>query len=154
MMTERQLEIEVDGGTLAADLATPQAARGVVVFAHGSGSSRRSPRNLYVASRLRASDFGTLLLDLLTRDEQRVDDLTRSLRFDIPLLAARLATATRELASDASLPTWRGYFGASTQPPRSWRRPTSPPASAPSSHAEGGPILPVRRSHACVRRRC
>jgi alpha-beta hydrolase superfamily lysophospholipase len=114
MMTERQLEIEVDGGTLAADLATPQAARGVVVFAHGSGSSRRSPRNLYVASRLRASDFGTLLLDLLTRDEQRVDDLTRSLRFDIPLLAARLATATRELASDASLPTWRGYFGAST----------------------------------------
>jgi putative phosphoribosyl transferase len=113
-VTTRALEIDVDGGSLDADLALPKEARGIVVFAHGSGSSRRSPRNLYVASRLHLDGFGTLLFDLLTPREQLVDDRTRELRFDVPLLATRLRAATRALAGDASLPTWRGYFGAST----------------------------------------
>jgi hypothetical protein len=92
--TTRALTIEVDAGTLDADLALPPEPRGIVVFAHGSGSSRRSPRNLYVASRLHTRGFGTLLFDLLTPREQRRDDVTRELRFDVPLLAARLRAAT------------------------------------------------------------
>jgi dienelactone hydrolase len=110
----RALSIDVDAGALDADLALPRQPRGIVVFAHGSGSSRRSPRNLYVASRLHEHGFGTLLFDLLTPREQLLDDRTRELRFDVPLLAARLRAATRALASDRSLPPWRGYFGAST----------------------------------------
>jgi pimeloyl-ACP methyl ester carboxylesterase len=110
----RSLEIEVDAGTLEADLALPTEPRGIVLFAHGSGSSRRSPRNLYVASRLHLDGFGTLLFDLLTPREQLLDYRTRELRFDVPLLAARLRAATATLASDRSLPPWRGYFGAST----------------------------------------
>lgn len=108
------LTIEVDAGTLDADLALPRAPRGIVVFAHGSGSSRRSPRNLYVASRLHDHGFGTLLFDLLTPREQLVDDRTRELRFDVPRLAARLGAALRVLAADGSLPPWLGLFGAST----------------------------------------
>ena len=110
----RALRIDVDGGSLEADLALPSATRGIVVFAHGSGSSRRSPRNAYVATRLHVRGFGTLLFDLLTPQEQRADERTRALRFDIPLLAERLLAASRALAEDSSLPSWRGYFGAST----------------------------------------
>jgi dienelactone hydrolase len=113
-LTTRALEIEGDGDRLDADLALPSEPRGIVLFAHGSGSSRRSPRNLYVARRLQLDGFGTLLLDLLTPREQLVDDRTRELRFDVPLLAARLRAATETLASDRSLPPWRAYFGAST----------------------------------------
>jgi alpha-beta hydrolase superfamily lysophospholipase len=113
-VTMRALEIAVDGGSLGADLALPDEPRGIVVFAHGSGSSRRSPRNLYVANRLHLDGFGTLLFDLLTPREQLVDDRTRELRFDVPLLATRLRAATRTLAGDDSLPPWRAYFGAST----------------------------------------
>jgi putative phosphoribosyl transferase len=113
-VTTKALAIDVDAGTLEADLALPQNARGVVLFAHGSGSSRRSPRNRYVAGRLHLAGFGTLLLDLLTPREQLVDERTRELRFDVPLLAGRLRTASGALAGDASLPPWRGYFGAST----------------------------------------
>jgi len=115
MATSTQaLRIDVDGGTLDADLALPQEPRGIVIFAHGSGSSRRSPRNVYVASRLHTFAFGTLLFDLLTPAEQRIDDRTRELRFDVPLLAARLRAANDALSGDDSLPQWRGYFGAST----------------------------------------
>jgi len=113
-VTTRALRIDVDGGALDADLALPLEPRGIVLFAHGSGSSRRSPRNLYVASRLHLDRFGTLLFDLLTPREQLLDDRTRELRFDVLLLAARLRAATGTLASDRSLPPWRGYFGAST----------------------------------------
>ena len=113
-VTTRALRIDVDEGTLDADLALPQKPRGIVLFAHGSGSSRRSPRNLYVASRLHLDGFGTLLFDLLTPHEQLLDNRTRELRFDVPLLAARLHAATVALASDGTLPPWRGYFGAST----------------------------------------
>ena len=100
---------------LHGDLVVPVGASGLVLFAHGSGSSHLSPRNRHVASLLQHAGFATLLFDLLTRDEEAVDQYTASLRFDIPLLAARLVDATTWVASQprvGALP--RGYFGAST----------------------------------------
>ena len=111
----RDLAVDADGVALAGDLTVPSDVRGLVVFAHGSGSSRRSPRNAWVASRLSQAGLATLLFDLLTRDEEARDAVTREHRFDIPLLARRLAGATRWLDAQsdlASLPL--GYFGAST----------------------------------------
>ena len=100
---------------LQGDLAVPKGATGIVLFAHGSGSSRHSSRNRYVARVLQQGGLGTLLLDLLTSDEERVDLQTRHLRFDIGLLAGRLVTAAEWLREDpetAQLPV--GLFGAST----------------------------------------
>jgi pimeloyl-ACP methyl ester carboxylesterase len=94
------------------EVADPDA--GIVIFAHGSGSSRHSPRNRSVAMRLRDRGLGTLLFDLLTADEERVDLVTREYRFDIPLLAERLIGATRWLLSSRPAPIPVGYFGAST----------------------------------------
>lgn len=103
--------IEVDGLALTGDLGVPEGARGVVAFAHGSGSSRLSPRNRMVAERLRLEGIGTLLFDLLTEDEA----LDRRLVFDIPLLAERLLAATRWLRGEpATAGLALGYFGAST----------------------------------------
>jgi len=100
---------------LEGTLAVPSEATGVVLFAHGSGSSRFSRRNQYVASELRRSGLGTLLIDLLTPDEERVDELTRSLRFDIGLLADRLGAATKWLSGEAMTQGLAiGLFGAST----------------------------------------
>lgn len=97
--------------TIEGHLRVPQHARGVVVFAHGSGSSRHGPRNRYVAGVLQDAGLGTLLLDLLTPEEER----DRRKVFDIPLLADRLASATAWLARRADTATCRvGYFGAST----------------------------------------
>src|SRR6202008_4370028 len=79
---------------LSGDLIVPERASGVVVFAHGSGSGRRSPRNRHVADLLQRSGLATLLLDLLTEPEERVDQVTGGLRLDIPLLAGRLIAAT------------------------------------------------------------
>jgi len=109
-----ELRVPLDGIELDADLRLPPQARGIVIFAHGSGSSRRSRRNLYVADRLHAAGFGTVLFDLLTTDEQIVDERTRQWRFDIPLLAARLCAVGRWLAKYPGTPAWRAYFGAST----------------------------------------
>jgi dienelactone hydrolase len=108
------LRVPLDGIELDADLRLPRHARGIVVFAHGSGSSRRSRRNLHVADRLHAEGFGTLLFDLLTAEEQLVDEQTRQWRFDIPLLAGRLGAVGRWLAAYRGTPAWRAYFGAST----------------------------------------
>jgi dienelactone hydrolase len=111
----RPVSIAAEGVTLLGDLTVPAGARGIVVFAHGSGSSRLSPRNRMVARHLQEAGFGTLLFDLLTGREESVDNVTRALRFDIEFLAARLAAATRWLGSQAvahDLPI--GYFGAST----------------------------------------
>jgi dienelactone hydrolase len=100
---------------LTGDLIVPVGAPGIVVFAHGSGSSRLSPRNQAVAARLRRDGFGTLLMDLLTADEEYEERFTRHLRFDIPLLAGRLVDATRFVASHAATEELSvGYFGAST----------------------------------------
>lgn len=96
-------------------LASPAGARGVVVFAHGSGSGRLSPRNQFVAAQLQDAGFATLLFDLLTADEEWRERETRHLRFDIPLLGARLLAVTRwlhERKDTAQLVV--GYFGAST----------------------------------------
>jgi putative phosphoribosyl transferase len=112
---EQIVEIQIDAGRLEGSLIVPNDARGVVLFAHGSGSSRHSSRNQYVAEQLREARLATLLFDLLTREEEQVDIATAHLRFDIPLLARRVLIATDWLASHAAttvLPI--GYFGAST----------------------------------------
>ena len=101
--------------TLEGNLLIPDGATGVVMFAHGSGSSRFSSRNRYVADVLRRSGVGTLLIDLLTRDEEAVDMRTAHLRFDIALLADRLAGASAWLAKQPETsPLKLGLFGAST----------------------------------------
>lgn len=100
---------------LEGSLAIPDGAEGIVLFAHGSGSSRHSPRNLFVATTLQKSGLATLLLDLLTPEEEAADLRTRHLRFDIELLAQRLVNTTDWLARErdtSNLPI--GYFGAST----------------------------------------
>jgi dienelactone hydrolase len=111
----RPVSIPADGVVLQGDLTLPRGARGIVVFAHGSGSSRLSPRNRMVARMLQDSGFGTLLFDLLTAREEAVDAITRGLRFDIELLAGRLAGATQWLGTQPPTRALRvGYFGAST----------------------------------------
>ncbi|GAA4288671.1 phosphoribosyltransferase [Georgenia daeguensis] len=111
---EEAVRIPVGAAALDADLAVPAHARSVVVFAHGSGSGRRSPRNRYVAEALRGAGHATLLMDLLTQEEEQVDLRTRELRFDIGLLATRLAAAvdwwTARHGGDLPVVT----FGAST----------------------------------------
>ncbi|EST38709.1 hypothetical protein N566_06010 [Streptomycetaceae bacterium MP113-05] len=110
------VHIEVgDGAVLTGDLVLPGQAQSVVVFAHGSGSSRHSPRNRAVARVLQCAGHGTLLFDLLTEDEERVDAVTTELRFDVPFLTRRLIAAVDLLTGrpdTARLPL--GLFGAST----------------------------------------
>jgi len=112
---EETLIVPVGAVTLEGNLAIPSAARGLVLFAHGSGSSRMSPRNRFVAEALRARGLATLLFDLLTTNEEAQDQIDASLRFDIPFLAARLGGVTawvREYPRTRHLSV--GYFGAST----------------------------------------
>lgn len=108
---ERDVKIKVDQVTLDGTLSLPLQPRGMVIFAHGSGSSRLSPRNLLVARLLREAGLATLLFDLLTR----VEDLNYETRFDIPLLARRLtATTSWVLGLPETAGVQAGYFGAST----------------------------------------
>jgi putative phosphoribosyl transferase len=112
---DRSVKFRVDGAILDGDLAMPKLARGLVLFAHGSGSSRHSPRNRFVAEALHRAGLGTLLLDLLTAHEEATDELTGHLRFDIDFLARRLIAATDWAREDEALkPFALGYFGAST----------------------------------------
>lgn len=114
-MNERQVRVGTGGVVLDGGFAVPDGARGVVLFAHGSGSSRHSPRNRFVAEALREGALATLLLDLLSPEEEAADARTRQLRFDIALLAERLVGAIDWLAHQAAargLPV--GIFGAST----------------------------------------
>jgi dienelactone hydrolase len=112
---EQTLEIPAAGVLLEADVAVPEAASGAVVFAHGSGSSRHSPRNRYVAGELQRAGLGTVLVDLLTADEEKVDIRTREHRFDIDLLAGRLAELVGWLEGHQSARGLGiGLFGAST----------------------------------------
>jgi len=100
---------------LEGHLACPEAAEAIVIFAHGSGSSRHSPRNRGVADTLNRAGFATLLFDLLTADEERMDMWTRELRFNIELLAQRLTGAVDWVGREASTQALRiGLFGAST----------------------------------------
>jgi putative phosphoribosyl transferase len=112
---DEELTIQADEHLLPGTLTVPDSARGMVVFAHGSGSSRHSPRNVHVARVLQGAGLGTLLFDLLTVDEERVDAVDGRLRFDIGLLSRRLDAAVSAVADDAhiaQLPV--GLFGAST----------------------------------------
>jgi dienelactone hydrolase len=111
----REVTLSVDGGTAGGSLGMPPGAHGLVIFAHGSGSSRHSPRNRFVATSLNERGFATLLMDLLTAEEEEIDSATASLRFDISLLARRVVFATDWCKSRrdlANVPI--GYFGAST----------------------------------------
>jgi putative phosphoribosyl transferase len=110
-----EIEIPVDDATLAGSLVVPDGAPGVVLFAHGSGSSRHSPRNRAVADVLNGAGLATLLVDLLTPEEEQVDLRTRALRFDIGLLARRLVEIVDWLAENpATAEMSVGLFGAST----------------------------------------
>ena len=112
---ERLVRVPAGSVTLDGNLTLPQGSRAVVLFAHGSGSSRHSPRNRYVALLLNEAKLATLLIDLLTLHEEVVDARTAQLRFDIDLLAERLVDATDWLTQFPDTKDLRiGYFGAST----------------------------------------
>jgi dienelactone hydrolase len=109
------IEIKTDSVNLSGELTIPKAATGIVLFAHGSGSSRFSPRNQFVAKVLQNAGLGTLLFDLLTAEEESVDIYTRHLRFDIALLAQRLVDAAGWLQNlEETRDLKIGFFGSST----------------------------------------
>jgi dienelactone hydrolase len=111
----REVDVPAGAVTLNGTLTVPAGAAGVVLFAHGSGSSRFSTRNRFVAGELQAAGLGTVLIDLLTRAEEAQDEITRRLRFDIPMLAERLVAMVDWLATDADTRQLAiGIFGAST----------------------------------------
>ncbi len=115
MTAERELTLQLEGNDLGATLGFPPTPRGLIVFAHGSGSSRHSPRNHFVAQSLNERGFATLLLDLLTSREDEIDRETAALRFDIALLARRVDLATSWWRKNGEFPVLPiGYFGAST----------------------------------------
>ena len=114
-MEEREVRVSAGPVTLDGNLGIPDETRGIVLFAHGSGSGRHSPRNRHVAQALREAGLATLLIDLLTPEEEEVDLQTRHLRFDVGLLAERLVGVTDWLAQDPRTQNLCvGYFGAST----------------------------------------
>ena len=115
MNRPNEISIQVDGVSLGGELELPPNAIGLVLFAHGSGSSRFSPRNQFVARALREGRVGTLLFDLLTEKEERAEAYTRHLRFDISLLTKRLIGVTRWALDQPALRKVNiGYFGSST----------------------------------------
>jgi putative phosphoribosyl transferase len=114
-MDEETVRIPLGKMTLEGQLVMPTGAQGIVVFAHGSGSSRFSPRNRFVAKTLQSEGLATLLSDLLTREEEEIDMVTGRLRFDIGLLAGRLSEITRWVVGSPETERLAvGYFGAST----------------------------------------
>lgn len=133
------LTLQVGQVELAADLEIVPGATGLVVFAHGSGSSRRSPRNVFVAEQLQSAGFSTLLFDLLTAEEERRDALDASLRFDIGLLGGRLTEvvdqASRFPETD-SIPI--GLFGASTGAAAALQSAAARPSAVTSVVSRGG----------------
>lgn len=109
------VEISLDGITLEGNLVIPESSKGIVVFAHGSGSSRFSPRNNFVAEKLQRKGLATLLMDLLTREEEKIDLKTREFRFDIKLLSERLIRSTQWIKQNETTTELNiGYFGSST----------------------------------------
>ena len=115
LLEPRDVRLSLPGAELEGSLTLPEKASGLVLFAHGSGSSRHSPRNKFVAQAIRSSGVGTLLFDLLTPSEEAEDEYSARLRFDIGRLAGRLLKATEWVTQHSSGDVWRiGYFGAST----------------------------------------
>lgn len=112
---EVSINLENEGASLKGILAYPKTFKTVVVFAHGSGSGRLSPRNQFVAQALQEEGLGTLLMDLLTVEEEKIDIYTREFRFDIPLLSRRLVGVTKWLLDQPDTKDYRvSFFGAST----------------------------------------
>lgn len=112
---EDVIKIKVGNVELSGNLMIPESSKGIVVFAHGSGSGRLSPRNRYVAKVLREKNLATLLFDLLTPHEEETERYTAHLRFDIEMLAERLAAVTDWVKSNPQVRDFNiGYFGAST----------------------------------------
>lgn len=157
MVVERRLtvplasEVALDG-----DLAVPEEPLGVVVFAHGSGSSRHSPRNRMVAAHLQRRGLATMLVDLLTEDEERVDLRTRHLRFDVELLARRVhgvAEWLRSASEVGDLPL--AYFGASTGAAAALVAAADHPQGVAAVVSRGGrPDLAGSAWHGSAPRRC
>lgn len=115
MENEKAIKLVVDGAPLEGDLVIPRKARGIVVFAHGSGSSRKSPRNKFVAGVMQETGLATLLFDLLTAKEEQIDNITAQLRFDIEFLSRRLKGAVDWVARYKDTSSMNiGLFGAST----------------------------------------
>lgn len=111
----RLVNISADSVSIEGIMEVPAKATGIVLFAHGSGSGRFSPRNRFVAGELNKADIATLLVDLLTDEEEREDEETREYRFNIDLLASRLMSATHFVNQSSQTKKLRvGYFGAST----------------------------------------
>jgi len=112
---ENEVTIPIGKITLMGNLVLPKGAKGIVLFSHGSGSSRFSPRNKYVAGVIQKSGIATLLMDLLTKEEEEIDMVTAELRFDINLLSERLIGATEWLEKNSETKNLSiGYFGSST----------------------------------------
>jgi putative phosphoribosyl transferase len=133
------LQIPAGEVTLAGDLEIPENPRGLVLFAHGSGSSRRSPRNQAVAEVLRDAGMATLVFDLLTPQEEAVDAYSGHLRFDIGLLSRRLAMVTKKIARDPHAESFGlGYFGASTGGAAALRAAAAPGSAVAAVVSRGG----------------
>ncbi len=114
-MENRQVQIRSEDNYISGNLFVPENAKGIIIFAHGSGSSRFSPRNNFIATELQSDGFATLLIDLLTQEEESIDLVTSEFRFDIDLLCQRLIDATKYVSlgsATSQLPV--GYFGSST----------------------------------------
>ncbi|HET7518702.1 MAG TPA: dienelactone hydrolase family protein, partial [Actinomycetes bacterium] len=138
-VVSQSLEIPTAGVALAADIVVPDPAVGVVLFAHGSGSGRHSPRNRAVAAELQSAGLATVLADLLTAEEEQADARTGALRFDIGLLARRVAALTdwlvdQEQTADLGI----GLFGASTGAAAALVAATARPALVEAVVSRGG----------------
>ena len=139
--TSTPMRFTVGKARLHGDLSVPPDAAGLVVFVHGSGSSRHSPRNQSVARYFNELGLATLLFDLLTADEQAIDEITRQLRFDIPLLSQRLTGVVDQLGNEADLRELRiGLFGASTGAAAALITAASRPADVAAVVSRGGRV--------------
>jgi pimeloyl-ACP methyl ester carboxylesterase len=133
------MRIPVAGVVVEGDVSVPRSAHGVVLFAHGSGSSRRSPRNRHVAQQLNHAGLATVLVDLLTPEEDRIDARTGQFRFDIGLLAARLTALTDWLGGyEPVTGLGVGLFGASTGAAAALMTAAARPAAVPALVSRGG----------------
>jgi pimeloyl-ACP methyl ester carboxylesterase len=136
---QQRLRIPAAGVTLDADMVVPQPARGLVLFAHGSGSSRHSSRNRHVAGELQAAGLATVLADLLTPEEEQLDVRTGALRFDIELLSARVSALADWLVEQERLADLGvGLFGASTGAAAALVAAAARPASVQAVVSRGG----------------
>jgi hypothetical protein len=153
---EKAVQVSAGGRILQADFAVPESACGVVLFAHGSGSSRRSPRNRYVAQVLQKAGLATLLMDLLTPEEEAFDAHTAALRFDIGLLAGRLVESTGGCLVSQQRRSCTSVISVQAPARRQlwWLRRNSLLLSQPSFRVEVGQTLPGKPYARWLRPHC